>query len=225
MADLGRETKSRRRDHFTIGRLFQPVEVLWARDEPVREALLDALASAATNTHAWGRPSLPDRFDTDTYLRTLLRVSMGREVRPEPTGRRTDALYEAQRDEQLPVYGALLDGLVREGALREIADPGGTGPSYRLARPVGFLERLRVGLYFRVSTVRATLRWLKYVVTFDDWLEYIRHKAERHTDKAIELSARERAYPFLFLWPRVFRYLRDKDRAEPKAPPGSGGAS
>jgi hypothetical protein len=96
-------------------------------------------------------------------------------------------------------------------------------PFYRLARRVGFLERLRVALYFRVSTVRATLRWLKYVVTFDDWLEYIRHKAERHTGQTIELTPRERAYPFVFLWPRVFRYLRHKNEALPQAPPRDGG--
>jgi hypothetical protein len=214
--DLRRETSARRHDHFTIGRLFQPAEVLWAPDDDAREALLDALASAAAETYAWGRPSLPERFDADTYLRTLLRVSMGREVRPEPTGRRADALHEAQRPEQLPVYQALLAGLAREGVLLE-------GPLYRLARPVGFFERLRVALYFRVSTVRATLRWFKYVVTFDDWLEYIRHKAERHTGQAIELTPRERAYPFVFLWPRVFRYLRHKNDAVPPAPPRDGG--
>jgi hypothetical protein len=236
LRDLQRETGERRRDHFTIGRLFQPVEMLWVRDDGVREALLDTLASAAVNTLAWGRPSLPDRFDTDTYLRTLLRVSMGREVRPEPTGLRADTLHEAQRSEQLPVYRALLEALARAGALREVAGGSGAadrskapgapdppGPAYELIRPVSLLERLRVGLYFRVSTARATLRWFKYMITFDDWLEYIRHKAERHTGQAIELSAREKAYPFLFLWPRVFRYLRDKERAEPKVPPDTGG--
>jgi hypothetical protein len=150
---------------------------------------------------------------------------MGREVRPEPTGRRADALHESQREEQLPVYGALLDALAREGSLRVLATAGDPeGPTYELAKPVTRLERLRVGLYFRVSTLRATLRWFKYVLTFDDWLEYIRRKAERHTGKSIEISARERAWPFLLLWPRVFRYLRDKDRAEPKGPPSSGGA-
>jgi hypothetical protein len=209
--DLRRETSPRRRDHFTIGRLFQPAEILWARDPAAAESLLDVLASAAAATYSWGRPSLPDRFDADSYLRTLLLVSLGREVRPEPTGRRADALHEAQSAEQLPVYRALLGGLAREGALQLAAE--GEEPTYRVTRSVGFLERLRVGLYFRVSTLRATLRWFKYVVTFDDWLEYIRHKAERHTGKAIELTARERAYPYLFLWPRIFRYLRDKEKA------------
>jgi hypothetical protein len=213
--DLARQTSPLRLDHFTIGRLFQPAEVLWARDEDAREALLDALASAATETFTWGRPALPPAFDAFVYLRTLLRVSMSREVRPEPTGRRADALHKAQWDEQACVYQALLEGLVREGDLRPDPDRG----TYSLVRPVGLFERSRGGLYFLVSTVRATLRWFKYVVTFDDWLEYIRRKAERHTGQTIELSPRESAHPLLFLWPRVFRYLRDKD----DSPSGSAG--
>jgi hypothetical protein len=205
--DLALQTSSQRADHFTVGRLFQPAEVLWARDDGAREALLDTLASAATETFVWGRPALPSAFDAALYLRTLLRVSMGREIRPEPTGRRADALHAAQWDEQASVYQALLEGLMQEGALRPAPEPR----IYSLARPVGLLERLRVGFYFRVSTVRATLRWFKYIVTFDDWLEYVRRKAQRHTGRTIELSPRERAHPLLFLWPRVLRYLRDKD--------------
>lgn len=212
LAHLERETSGRRRDHFTIGRLFQPAEVLFARDDATGQALLETLAASAAGTYSWGRPFLPARFDTDTYLRTLLRMSMRREIRPEPTGRRADALHEVQRDEQLPVYAALLEGLARDGEL--VAE----GPaSFTLARPVGRLERLRVGLYFRVSMVRATLRWFKYVLTFDDWLEYIRRKAERHTGQAIELTPRERAHPLVFLWPRVLRYLRQKDDGPRKA--------
>jgi hypothetical protein len=47
-------------------------------------------------------------------------------------------------------------------------------------------------------------------VTFEDWLEYIRRKAERHTGQEIVFTDRERRMPLVFLWPRVFRYLRDK---------------
>jgi len=217
LADLRHETSEARHDHFVIGRLFQPAEILWTRDDGTREVLLEALAAAAAATYSWGRPYLPRTFDVDTYLRTLLRVSLGREVRPEPTGRRAFALHEAQRAEQLPVYRVLLESLADAGALqREASAPAGPSfptpdPTYRLARPADALERLRLGVYFTRSKARATLRWFKYVVTFDDWLEYIRRKAERHTGQSIELTPRERAYPYLFLWPRVFRYLRHKD--------------
>lgn len=219
LAHLRRETSPRRRDHFTIGRLFQPVEVLWARDQVAREALVDVLASACASTFAWARPWLEARFEPDGYLRTLLQVSMGGEIRPEPTGRRTFALHEAQRAEQLPIYRALLEGLREDGEVTTVGPASGdAGPVYALARPVRLLERLRLGAYFRLSLMRATLRWFKYVLTFDDWLDYLLRKVRRHTGQDIELSARERKHPLVFLWPRVFRYLRHKDDAAPRVP-------
>ena len=60
--------------------------------------------------------------------------------------------------------------------------------------------------------VRATARWAKYMVTFDDWLEYILRKARRHSGQDIVLTPRERRLPLVFLWPRVIRYLRHKDK-------------
>jgi hypothetical protein len=104
----------------------------------------------------------------------------------------------------------LLADLAAAGELRVEAE--GT---YALARHVGRAERLRKRIYFRWSMVRATVRWFKYVVTFEDWLDYIRHKAERHTGQPIELTRREQRWPLLFLWPRLVRYLRQKDKRGP----------
>ena len=106
------------------------------------------------------------------------------------------------------MYSTLLAALLASGELREEA-PG----VYALVRPAGAFERLRLAAYFRWSKVRATLRWAKYVITFDDWLEFIVRKARRHTGEDIVLSDRERRMPLLFLWPRVIHYFRHKDRA------------
>jgi hypothetical protein len=107
----------------------------------------------------------------------------------------------------LPVYSVLLRDLARAGELRE-EGPG----TYALARPVPAAERRRLTAYFAWSRVRATTRWAKHVVTFEGWLDYLLRKAERHTGQEIVLTPRERRLPLVFLWPRVFRYLRHKDR-------------
>ena len=200
-----RETSTARHDHFFLGRMFQPVEIVHVADEATREGVLGGLASARALTYTWVRPWLPPRFDVETYCRTLLRVSLGREIRPEPSGR-ADALWEVQKEFLQSVYGRLLADLAKAGEL--IA----RGGEYGLARPVTAGERLRVGWYFRWSMVRATARWAKYMVTFDDWLEYILRKARRHSGQDIVLTPRERRMPLVFLWPRVIRYLRHKDK-------------
>jgi hypothetical protein len=205
-----RETSPRRHDHFTIGRLFQPSRILAARSDEARERILQALVSAHAETWRWSRPWLPATFDADAYGRRTLEVSMAWEVRPEPAGRAA-ALWSAQRPAQAPVFEALLSELERAGELRRT----GTGSSQWsiVEIPQGF-ERLRLRLYFTRSMLRATARWGKHVLSFEGWLDYIVRKASRHTGQPIELTERERRWPLIFLWRRVFRYLRHKDRKD-----------
>jgi len=203
---LARATSERRKDHFIAGRLFQPTEVLFTASPEAENAVLSALVSAHALTWDWIRPWLPERFDVADYCRTLLRVSYAGEIRPEPEGR-AEALWRAQEEYLRPVYTALLEALRGEGRLLAPA-PG----VYAMARAAGAGERLRSRLYFRWSLVRATARWAKYIVTFEDWLEFLLRKARRHSAQPIELTERERRLPLVFLWPRVIGYLRHKDK-------------
>jgi hypothetical protein len=203
-----RETSAARRDHFCIGRLCQPTRVLYSRDEDARRLLLEGLFFAHRETWTWSRPWLPPTFDSESYGRSVLRTSMRWEIRPEPAGR-ADTLWEAQRDLQVPVFEALLQELAERGEVAPV--PYHPGP-FTPTRPVTLAERLRLEAYFRRSIVRATSRWLKHVVTFEGWLDYIVRKASRHTGEPITLSERERRWPWLFAWGRFFRYLRHKDQ-------------
>jgi hypothetical protein len=203
--DFRRDTSERHRDHFVMGRLFQPAEIVYAASPADAEEALAGLARAAALTYRWVRPWLPAAFDVEDYTRTLLRVSFAAEIRPEPKGR-ADALWQAQKEAQRPVYARLLEALAAQGELAE-RTPG----VYALARPVTRGERLRRAAYFRLSLLRATARWAKYVITFEGWLDFILRKARRHTGEDIVLTPRERRLPLVFLWPRVWRYLREKD--------------
>ncbi len=203
---LEEETSPRRRDHFCAGRLFQPTTLAFARDATAAARVAECAVAAHRATWEWVRPWLPPAFDAREYCLTALRVSLGREIRPEPSGR-ADALFAAQRDYLVPVYQSLLEELAASGALA----PAGEG-RFAATSPVERSERRRIEAYFRRSKARATTRWFKYMFTFDDWLEYIVRKAERHGGEKVELSARERRWPLVFLWPRVFDYLKHKDR-------------
>jgi hypothetical protein len=203
---LQRYTSPMRNDHFMAGRLFQPTELLYAAGPAAEDAALDALVAAHAVTYDWVRPWLPARFDVADYCRTLLRVSYAGEIRPEPEGR-AEALWRAQEDYLRPVYSILLEALQARGDL-VTPEPGVYAP----ARPAAAWSRLRSRLYFKWSLVRATARWAKYVVTFEDWLEFLLHKVQRHSGQPIELTERERRLPLIFLWPRVIEYLRHKDK-------------
>jgi hypothetical protein len=203
-----RETSGRRRDHFCMGRLCQPTRVLYARNEDARRLLLEGLVFSHRETWHWARPWLPPSFDANAYGLSALRTSMRWEVRPEPAGR-ADTLWTAQKELQVPVFEELLRELEERGEVAAV--PGHSG-AFAPRRPVGRAERVRLEHYFRRSIVRATSRWLKHVVTFEGWLDYIVGKASRHTGEPITLSERERRWPWIFAWGRFFRYLRHKNQ-------------
>ncbi len=210
LAAFRRETSSHRHDHFTIGRLFQPSRLVLWRSDDVRSAVLDALVSAHAETWRWARPWLPAAFDAEAYGRRVLEVSMSWEIRPEPTGRAA-ALWAAQREEQRPVFAALLAELEARGELRRLPEGSSAGASFSPAAEVGAAAALRLRAYFTLSMARATARWLKHMVSFEGWLDYILRKVSRHTGRTIELTPRERRWPVVFLWARAWRYLRQKD--------------
>jgi hypothetical protein len=203
LADLAHATSARADDHFTQGRLFQHVQLAWTRDPVSRDAILAALADARARTSEWGRPFLPGAFDAVGYIRALLARSFAAEIRPEADDR-IDTLTGAQRGSLAPVYDELLQRLEARKIVAQ------EGPVHHLVAAVPAGERRRWERYFRRSKRRATLRWGKYVLLYDDWLEYIVQKVSRRSGMTVELTSRERRWPLIFLWPRVLRYLRSR---------------
>lgn len=191
------------KDHFTKGRLFQPVRLAWVRDPAGRRAVEDALIAARAGTFAWVRPQLPAAFDTAQYCRTLLSTSYAAEIRIEETTRAAE-VFAAERDFLVALYDALLGKLAADGVLTK------DGDAYRQTRPASFAEQTRVDWYFRRSKLRAMMRWGKSILLYDRWLDYLREKAERRSGTIIELSPRERRWPLIFLWPRAVRLLTSR---------------
>jgi hypothetical protein len=191
-------------DHFSQGRLMQHVVVEWTRDDESARMVSAALASVRTHTIRWVRPSLPAVFSVEDYLAAALRRSLAGEIRPESADH-SKTLAAAQLATIGPVYHTVCNGYIDQKILEAV----GSG-QFRLVHPVTRWERVRVALYFHHSKVRATTRLLKHVVLYDGWLDYIVRKVERSGNAPVELTERERKWPLIFLWPRVFRFLRTR---------------
>lgn len=207
LADFRRACSPRRRDHFVQGRLFQFVLLAWARDAGSAREIGDAIAEARAATYAWSRPSLPETFTVDDFLQAALSRSLAGEIRPE-AGDHARTLVAAQRDALHAIYTPLLDHMVAQGALSRTVAPASI--TYRQQGRASAVDRMRVRWYFRFSKARATVRLLKHVILYEGWLDYIVRKIERSGDTRMVLTPREQRWPLIFLWPRVFRYLRDR---------------
>jgi hypothetical protein len=193
-------------DHFVKGRLVQKVELLHARDERAVAWVAKLLRSALEDVPRWVGPFLESPFTAERAARRMLELSYAGEVRPEAADRVRD-VFAAQREFLVASVGRALDEAV---ARRWLVRMEGTEPLYRFPRRRGVLARTRIRLYFLRSKARATARWLKHVVTFDNWLDYIARKVQRRTGMRIEITPWERRLPFLLLWPKVVRVLTQR---------------
>ena len=134
-------------------------------------------------TWEWVRPWLPPAFDAREYCRTAA-AGVARPRDPaRALGARRCAVRGAARLPACPFTSRSSKNSQRAARWRQ----AGEG-RFAATSPVERGERLRIEAYFRWSKVRATARWAKYVVTFDDWLEYIVRKAERHGGEKVELT-------------------------------------
>ena len=191
------------RDHFVKGRLVQRVAVVHARDQAASGWIDRLIASARGDILSWAGPFLDETFTPAGAALRMLQVSYGGEVRPEAADRVLD-VFETQRSFLTEELARVLAEAAEAGELTQ------EGESYRFARPRGGSDRRKARSYFLRSKVRATARWLKHVVTFDNWLDYIARKVERRTGKKVDITPWERRLPYLLLWPKVVRVLRDR---------------
>lgn len=207
-AHFARALGPRAPDHFLKGRMVQKVALLWSVDEGVGRWAEAALEAARNDVLNWAGPHLArggSPFTAEAFARGMLRVSYRGELRPE-RGDRVEQVFEAQRDFLVATYRRVLDEAVAQGRLSDAGDGG-----YRFVEPPSRMHRWAVALYFTRSKVRATLRWPKHVVTFNDWLTYIQRKVERRTGLTVSITPWERRLPLLLLWPKVIRVLRHRN--------------
>mgnify|MGYP005850614815 CR=1 FL=1 len=199
---------ARPRDHFLLGRMIQKVALVWHAGAEVEAWVQRCLDRARMGIPVWMAPFVDGSFDIDAFGRRTLEVCYRTEIRPE-AGNRSQAIYEAQREHFRGVLPPVLDQAVEQGLL-EVVQEG----RYRYAHPTSRSERLYWRWHLVRSKLRTTTRWLKHVLTFDNWLPYIVRKVERRTGQTVELTRLERRWPIVFLWPRLFRVLKNRPERE-----------
>jgi hypothetical protein len=204
-----RALQARPRDHFLLGRMIQKVALPWSAGPEEEQWVQRCLDRARAGILTWMAPYVDGDFDVDGLGRRVLEVCYAGEFRPEARNR-SESIYEAQRDH----FRAILPPVLEAGVEAGVLEPAAAPRRYRYARPATVTESLRWRAHFALSKTRTTLRWLKHVLTFDNWLPYIVRKVERRTGQTVELTRLERRWPVIFLWPRVIRVLRSRPDEE-----------
>ena len=138
-----------------------------------------------------------ERFTVEEFALAWLGLSYQAEMRMVE-GSKIQALLQAEKI----YYLALSEQILLEQNIEHL------GETY--VRP-SLPESARRTLENRLakSRKRERLRWPKYMLTFENRLEYLLAKLERHQGIRLELSARERKFPLLFAWGK-YRALKRK---------------
>jgi hypothetical protein len=199
-ASFSRAMSVRARDHFCRGRLAQIVMPVHARDAEDRKEIDALLRTARRESLIWVPDLLPPRFTVEDYCLAMLRASFEAEIRPESPDRVRE-VFEAQRERMSEAFEQVLRD--RGPAFGIVAE----GSAFRRGDRRPWLARARQRLWFERSRIRATLRWVKYVQTYEGWLDYIVHKVHRRTGMQLEITEAERRWPFLLLWPKFISVM------------------
>lgn len=209
---LRRALKPLSPDHFLKGRVVQKLALVWVRGPTEEKTVISALRDARKGIVRWVRPFLPGSFDLEGFAETMLRVSYRGEIRPE-SPKRVGQVFQAQKDTLVGIARESLEAAEKRG---EVILESGT---YRWARPPGKGVWGFYTVYFGISKARAVARWFKYMITFDGWLDYVLRKTERRLGFEVKINERERRWPLIFLWPKLFLVLRALKNSGLPSPP------
>ncbi len=192
---LAHETSPQASDLHHLGRFSKPLALLWARDDNAFRAVRDAQVRALTTLAPLARALLDSPITGEDFMLALLGISyLGEHRLAEPD--KVRAILAADRAHLLRIGGLLLAsaGLRAEGA--------------RFVNPPA-ASREEVERFIARSRMRALLRWPKYLLTFDGWLDYLGRKLERHTGRRLALTEAQRKHPLLLAWPELLALRRD----------------
>jgi hypothetical protein len=204
--ELRRALRPRSPDHFIKGRVVQKLALVWKRGPAEEKMVVKALRQARAGITRWVRPFLTGSFGEEEFAEKMLRVSYRGEIRPESPDRVVQ-VFQSQKETLVGIGREALEIAVEKGRVLE------ENGRYRWRHPAGRAVWAFYTMYFAVSKARATARWFKYMITFEGWLEYIQRKIERRAGMEVEIDERERRWPLIFLWPKLFLVLRNlKDR-------------
>jgi hypothetical protein len=176
-------------DTTVWARFCQPAALLHVRDAASRAAVVEAVAHAVVTAVGWAVLLGPDAGTPGEYWTALFRHTYGAELRAE-RGDRPDHLYAwaaARYDRLLP-----------------LALTGNPRPRDRAAAWRRWAWKRRFGKVLNL------LRLVKAAFTFENGVDYILWKLERHAGRPVPITGWQRRHPILAAPALLLRLYRER---------------
>lgn len=190
---------------YLWGRFAQPSRLVYCRDGHVEQRIHRALAQAVITLLNQTLPCQSGQFDSQTLWQRALALSYGTELRPESANRPTQ-LAQHYKD----YYRSLTRAAVP--AITGLELVSGQTDTYRSQLPPGSCEEnIKLWKLRRLQgRVLNVARLVKSFFTFENGVDYVVWKLERHLGEPIEITPRLRRFPLIFGWPLLWRLLKDR---------------
>lgn len=193
-----------RRDFHSYfwARFAQPSSIVYCKDDTIRGRVIDALVDAARTLITRALPVLPASLTTRELWIAALQRTYRSELRAEKPGQ-IDALVDAEPD-----YFRQITPLLEVPALQPAVNGEPDQWYTQLAANARREGKRAWWLRQHVGKVLTVLRVASAATMFEEALDYILWKIERHSGMRAKPSARQRRWPLLFAWPLLWRLYR-----------------
>ena len=204
-ADFCRGLSGQWMHSYLWGRFSQPVEILWYRNEKVRNNIKSSLDQAVKTFLECVLPKVATSGTVSDLWEQGLRLSYSTELRGERPDRAQE-LVDYALDHYIAVSMAAVPSLrypLRITGAGKTARYTATVPaSSRLVGRWAWLIRRVHGKFLSVA------RLLKALFTFEGGLDYAAWKLGSHSGQSIEIPDRVRQYPLIFVWHLLWKLYR-----------------
>ena len=190
----------RRFHSYFWARFAQPVTIVYANGLATRERITTTIGRAQRRMIGSTLPMLGGEFSIEELWITALTLTYGCELRPEDRAKARELFnaYKAQLTEITMTNAPTLPmSKIGEDCWRSDISRGRRGV---------------VALSWRIRKIQGKLlsiaRLFKAAFTFNDPLDYVIWKVERHSGVHVEPTNLQRRHPLVFAWGLIWRLYR-----------------
>ena len=183
-------------------RFAQPCEVLFVRDEETSTVLTDIFNNAAATFIRRVLPAMGDRFSSGDLWTHGLSLTYQCELRTESSNR-GDSIYafDPTYYDHVTASFAMENATLLKPETGKLYSNLSSGFSRNLSSFSWWLRRVQ-------GKLLSMLRLFKAAFTFNEPLEYLLWKIERHSGFYIEPTPRQLEKPLIFAWPLLWKLYR-----------------
>jgi hypothetical protein len=190
---------------YLWGRFAQPARLVYFKDSDTQRRVHVALAQAVISLLEHCMSNLPDRFDSSVLWERSLSLTYRSELRPESADRPRQLVRH-----DLNYYSRIT--LAAAPAVKHLQACADAEDSYRNLCPAATRRRdERLWTLRRVQGRTLNVaRLVKSFFTFENGIDYLIWKLERHLGEPVAVTPRLRRFPLVFGWPLLWRLLKNR---------------